>query len=123
MVLEIINGVFTLSAGTMTFVLWVIVILKKQGHKFIEKSFERLFHIIAEFMMSIVAIVSGIGLLLRQIWALPVFFLAMGLILYAIVNAIGIYGEKKNRLLTLTLISSAIITIILIIISFILLVF
>jgi hypothetical protein len=122
MLIEIIDGVFVLSAGTMTLILWLIVIIKKQGHKFIEKPFERLFHIIAESVMAIISIVGGIALLLEQMWALHMFFLAMGLLLYATVNAIGIYGEKKNMLLTSILISSALITLILIIVSSVLLV-
>ena len=95
MILEIIDGVFVIIAGTLAIVLWIIVLLKKIEHKFIEKPFERLFHIVAEFVMSIVAIISGILLLLQQTWGLPLFFLATGLILYALINAIGIYGEKK----------------------------
>ncbi len=123
MILEIIDGVFVIIAGTLAIVLWIIVLLKKIEHKFIEKPFERLFHIVAEFVMSIVAIISGILLLLQQTWGLPLFFLATGLILYALINAIGIYGEKKYRFIVIILMVSAIVTIALIAISLALLVF
>ena len=118
MILEIIDGVFVISAGTITLILWIVVLIKGLEHKFIERSFERLFHIVAEFVMSITAIISGIALLLQQVWGFSLFFLAAGLILYALINAIGIYGEKKYRLLVIILIGSAIITITLIAISF-----
>lgn len=118
MILEIIDGVFVISAGMITLILWIVVLIKRLEYKFIERSFERLFHIIAEFVMSIIAIISGIALLLQQAWGLHLFFLAMGLILYALVNAIGIYGEKKYKLLVIILVISSIITLILIAITF-----
>ncbi|MCE7741415.1 MAG: hypothetical protein GOP50_03065 [Candidatus Heimdallarchaeota archaeon] len=121
MVLAIINGIFTISAGLITALLWIIVIIKKIDHKFIEKPFERLFHIIAEFIMSVVAIVAGIALLLGQTWSLPLFYVAMGLILYALVNAIGIYKEKKFKLLVIILVISTVITLALIVTSIIVL--
>ena len=121
MVLAIIDGIFTISAGLITALLWIIVITKKIDHKFIEKPLERLFHIIAEFLMSIVAIVAGIALLFEQTWSLPLFYIAMGLILYALVNAIGIYKEKKFQLLVVILVISTVITLALIVTSIILL--
>ena len=116
MVLAIIDGIFTISAGTITALLWIIVIVKRIDHKFVENPTERLFHIIAEFLMSIVAIIAGIALLLELTWAIPMFYLAMGLIIYAAVNAVGIYKEKNN-LLALVLIGTAVITLALTIIS------
>ncbi|NPD88027.1 MAG: hypothetical protein HGN29_04855 [Asgard group archaeon] len=123
MILEIIDGIFVISAGIITLILWIVVLIKRLEYKFIEKPFERLFHIVAEFVMSIIAIISGIALLFQQTWGLPLLFLAMGLILYALINAIGIYGEKKYKLLVIILILSTMITIILIAISLALLVF
>ncbi len=117
MILAIIDGVFVISAGAITALLWIIVVAKKLDYKFVEKKYERIFHIIAEFVMSITAIIAGIALLLAQSWGIPLFYLAMGLILYALVNAIGIYKEKKYKLLVMTLIISAVIAIVLIAIS------
>ena len=114
MVLVIIDGIFTICAGLITAFLWIIVIIKKIEAKFIEKPTERLFHILAEFIMSIIAIVAGIGLFLKQSWAIPLFYISMGLILYALINAIGIYKEKKFKLLVLILIFSAVLTLVLI---------
>lgn len=121
MVLVIIDGIFTICAGLITAFLWIIVIIKKIEAKFIEKPTERLFHILAEFIMSIIAIVAGIGLFLKQSWAIPLFYISMGLILYALINAIGIYKEKKFKLLVLILIFSAVLTLVLIGLSLVLL--
>jgi len=123
MVLEIISGIFSISAGTITALLWIIVLLRKQGTRFIEHPFERLYHVIAEFIMSILAIVGGIALILQLTWGLYLFLFAMGLILYAIVNAIGIYGKKNYKMLLIVLVISAVLTFSLVIIDFVILVF
>lgn len=123
MVLEIISGIFSISAGTITASLWIIVLLRKKGIRFIEHPFERLYHVIAEFIMSILAIVGGIALILQLTWGLYLFLFAMGLILYAIVNAIGIYGKKNYKMLLIVLVISAILTFALVIIDFVILVF
>jgi len=123
MVLEIISGIFSISAGSITALLWIIVFLRKKGNLFIEHPFERLFHATAEFIMSTLAITGGIALILQLTWGLYMFLFAMGLVLYAIVNAIGLYGKKKYRLLLVVLVASAILTITLAIIVFVVLVF
>ena len=123
MILEIISGIFSISAGSITALLWIIVILRKKGDLFIEHPFERLFHVTAEFIMSTLAILGGIALILELTWGLYVFLFAMGLILYAIVNAIGIYGKKEYTLLLIVLVASAISTITLAILDFVVLVF
>lgn len=123
MVLEIISGIFSISAGTITASLWIIVLLRKKGIRFIEHPFERLYHVIAEFIMSILAIVGGIALILQLTWGIYLFLFAMGLILYAIVNAIGIYGKKNYKMLLIVLVISAILTFALVIIDFVILVF
>ena len=123
MILEIVNGIFVISAGTIATILWTIVLSTRMGYKFREKPFERLFLVIAELVMSTIAIISGVALLFQKDWGLPLLFLALGLILYALINAIGVYSEKKYKILVVIIIGSTIITISLIIISLVVLVF
>ena len=122
MVLTIIDGVYAISAGSITALIWIFILFKKLGSRFIENKSERIFHITAEFLMSIIAIIAGIALLLNEIWGIYLFYLAMGLVLYASVNAIGIYREKYKTLVivlaltavitvTLTALSIALLTI------------
>ena len=123
MILEIISGIFAVTAGLLTALIWIFVLIKKISDKFIENKFERIFHIIAEFIMAIFAIIGGIALILELTWGLYMFLFAIGLILYAIINAIGIYSKKEYKLISVILIGSAIITITLAIIDFVVLVF
>lgn len=119
MVLIIIDGIYAISAGTITSLIWIYVLIKKMAPQLVENKSERIFHISAEFLMSIVAIVAGIVLLLDLIWGIYLFYLAMGLILYASVNAIGIY-KGKYKMLVFILTFTAVISIVIIVLSLIL---
>ena len=54
------------------------------------------FHITAESLMGILSLLSGIFLLSGLSWAPYFFILARGLVIYAVVNSAGYYGQKKQ---------------------------
>ncbi len=95
MVLELINSIYSITVGISLVGFWVVVFLRKQLDSFIDNSFERFFHILAEFIISILALISGIVILTNQSWGLFIFIFTMGFLIYASINAIGIYGKKK----------------------------
>ncbi|MCG3215895.1 MAG: hypothetical protein KAS63_04230 [Candidatus Heimdallarchaeota archaeon] len=95
MIYETISGAFSLLVGISILLFWLVLIILKKSNEYIEKPFERTFHIIAEIITALFAIVGGIVILTEQIWRFHYFFFAMGLVIYAITNAIGIYGQKK----------------------------
>ena len=54
------------------------------------------FHITAELIMGIFSLLSGIFLLIGIPWASLIFILAMGFVIYAVINSAGYYGQKKQ---------------------------
>ncbi len=54
------------------------------------------FHITAETIMGILSLLSGIFLLIGFSWAPYFFILAIGLVIYAVINSAGYYGQKKQ---------------------------
>ena len=115
----VIDGIYAISAGAITALIWIYVLIKKLGTQLIENKSERIFHITAEFLMSIVSMTAGIVLLLDIAWGIYLFYSAMGLILYASVNAIGIYKEKY-QILVLILAFTATTTVVITVLSIIL---
>jgi len=95
MLYETISGVYSLIVGISILIFWLVLIILKKTNECIEKPFERTFHILAEIITALFAIVGGIAILTEQIWRFHYFFFAMGFVIYAITNAIGIYGQKK----------------------------
>lgn len=54
------------------------------------------FHITAEMLMGTLSLLSGIFLLIGLPWAPYFFILAMGLIIYAVINSAGYYAQKNQ---------------------------
>lgn len=118
MILEIVTGIYSILLGVSLIIFWIITFYKRETQKYVEIKLERYFHIIAEFVMSFLAFISGIAILLNQSWGVILFILTMGFMIYATINAIGIYAHKKFWMLVATLIIIAITSTILMLFNF-----
>lgn len=61
-----------------------------------EKPWAITFHLFAEFSTAILLIVSGAGLWFDSEWARTLSLVALGLLLYAVINSPGYYAQKNN---------------------------
>ncbi len=52
------------------------------------------FHLAAELATALALILAGMGLLRRARWATPVTLLALGMLLYTIINSAGYFAEQ-----------------------------
>ncbi|NVM46432.1 MAG: hypothetical protein HWN79_16095 [Candidatus Lokiarchaeota archaeon] len=95
-VLLLISGIFAIIIGIGIIGLWTMLLLTKQIPELKTEPVAIAFHISAEMTMGILCLVSGIFLLIGLTWAPYFFILAMGLIIYAVVNSAGYYGQKKQ---------------------------
>lgn len=100
--------------------MWLMLLLKKEVPELNTKPTQIFFHLIAEFLTSIMLIIGGIGLLLNEFWGVTVFFISIGMAIYSTINAAGFYGQLKDwpmfiTLLVFTFISLIIASLILII--------
>ncbi|MBY9000086.1 MAG: hypothetical protein KGD64_04165 [Candidatus Heimdallarchaeota archaeon] len=102
-ILDYVNGIYSIVVGISLNLFWIVVFSLKSSPKLIENPKERLFHVIAEFFISTLAIIAGIGIFYEQDWGIYLFFIAFGALTYACINAIGIYSKKKLWLLVGTL--------------------
>ncbi len=116
-ILDYVNGIYAVTVGISLNLFWIVVVALKSSHKFIEDSKERLFHIIAEFFISSLALIAGVAIFFEQDWANYLFFIAMGALTYACINASGIYSKKKLWLLVGTLALVGIISFVLIMLN------
>ena len=96
MVLTIISGVYAIVIGIGILGLWIMLLLTKQVPELETEPIAIKFHIAAESAMGLISILSGIFLLVNLTWAPYIFALAMGLIIYAVINSAGYYGQKKQ---------------------------
>lgn len=96
--LSIISGIYAIVVGIGVIGLWTIFILTKQVPELKSEPVAIKFHIAAEIIMGILSLISGIFLLVGFSWAPNFFILAMGLIIYAVINSSGYYGQRKQWL-------------------------
>jgi len=95
-VILIISGVYAIVIGIGIIGLWVMLLLTNQVPELRTTPIAIKFHITAELIMGILALFSGIILLMGLSWAPFLFILAMGLVIYAVINSAGYYAQKKQ---------------------------
>ncbi len=96
MVLLIISGIYAIGIGIGILGLWTMLLLTKQVPELKTEPVAIALHLTAEITMGILSLVSGIFLLIGLSWAPYFFILAMGLVIYAVINAAGYYGQRKQ---------------------------
>ena len=54
------------------------------------------FHYAAEFITAAALVAGGLGLLLGSAWAMTVYLIAMGMLLYTLVNSPGYFAQQRQ---------------------------
>lgn len=88
-------AIYSILIGLFMIGFWVSAILKNLVPSE-EKPWAITFHIFAELSTAILLIISGVGLSLGSEWARTLSFLALGLLLYTVINSPGYYAQKNN---------------------------
>ena len=96
MLLSIISGIYSLIIGIGIIGLWTMLILTKQVPERKTEPIAIGFHIVVENIMGILALVSGIILLLDLAFGSLLFILSSGLVIYAVINSAGYYGQRNQ---------------------------
>lgn len=94
--LLIISGIYAIIVGIGIIGLWTMLLLTRQVPELKTEPIAIKFHITAEMIMGILSLLSGIFLLIGFSWAPYFFILAMGLVIYAVINSAGYYGQRKQ---------------------------
>ncbi len=96
MVLTLISGIYAIILGIGILGLWAMLLLTKQIPELETEPVAIGFHITAETIMGVISLLSGIFLLINLTWAIYPFIVAMGLVIYSVINSAGYYGQKKE---------------------------
>ena len=94
----IISGIYAIVIGIGIIGLWTMLYQTKQIPELTSEPIAIKFHLAAEITMGILSLISGIFLLIGLSWAPYFFILAMGLVIYAVINSSGYYGQRKQWL-------------------------
>ncbi|MFX1470765.1 MAG: hypothetical protein ACFFB8_19170 [Promethearchaeota archaeon] len=96
MVLSIISGIYAIIVGIGIIGLWTMLLLTNQVPELKTEPVAIRFHITVEMTMGILSLLSGIFLLIGLSWAPYFFILAMGLVIYAVINSSGYYSQRNQ---------------------------
>jgi len=96
------SAIFAIVVGIMMIAQWTFTILRGQvpgpeddavaGRGRVEMAF----HWIAEFGAAITLLIAGLGLLLGWAAGAPLFLVAAGMLLYAVVNSAGYFAQLRQ---------------------------
>jgi len=94
--LSIISGIYAIVIGVGIIRLWIMLLQSKQVPELETEPVAIKFHITAEMTMGGLSLMSGIFLLIGLSLSTYFFILAQGLVIYAVINAAGYYGQRKQ---------------------------
>ncbi len=89
-------GSISVIIGISIIGLWVMLLLTDNVPELVTAPISITFHLIAEFSMGALMMISGIALLCKAKWSPWLFVLSSGLVIYAVVNSAGYYGQASN---------------------------
>ena len=90
----IFSAVFVLAVGLAMISQWSISFARKQVPELEDEPIRLGFHIAGEFLTALALIVSGIALLARLGWSVPLYLVAIGMLLYTTIVSPGYFAQK-----------------------------
>jgi hypothetical protein len=76
--------------------MWIFLLGKKEVPELTTKPTQISFHLVAEFLTSIMLVIGGFGMFTEQSWGSVIFYISIGMIIYSTINAAGFYGQLKD---------------------------
>ncbi|MFX0082217.1 MAG: hypothetical protein ACFE94_10745 [Candidatus Hodarchaeota archaeon] len=100
--------------------MWIFLLGKKEVPELTTKPTQISFHLVAEFLTSVMLIIGGFGLFTNQSWGMAMFYISIGMVIYSTINAAGFYGQLKDwpmfiMLIVFTLVSLLIVALIILV--------
>lgn len=97
----IFAAAYAISVGVLMLVQWALTAardripdpteaLSGRGRR------ELVFHWVAESLTSISLVTAGIALLLQRTWAPRIYMLAMGMLVYTVINSAGYFAQRRE---------------------------
>ncbi|HUT82890.1 MAG TPA: hypothetical protein VMZ29_16970 [Candidatus Bathyarchaeia archaeon] len=94
--LGLTSGIYSIIIGIAIVGLWLMLIIRKQIPELKDEPITIYFHVTAEILMGILAILSGILIIIDLIWGAYIFLISSGLCIYAVINSAGYYAQRKT---------------------------
>ncbi len=91
--LKKVKAIYSIVISISVIGMWGMTILTGG---IVEGLFEVSFHLASEFLMAILLLLGGIGLLRGKAYGKKLYILSNGMLIYSVLNAAGYFGERDN---------------------------
>ncbi len=85
---------YCIVVGALMVIQWSLFLITGNVPELETETLAIAFHLAAELTTAAALILAGIGLLRRAGWALPVSLLALGMLIYTVINSAGYFAEQ-----------------------------
>ncbi len=90
----VFSALFAIIVGLGMIGQWAASYRSGQIPELVDEPIRIGFHIVAEMITAVALIIGGVGLLLRQSWANPLYLVAVGMLFYTAVVSPGYFAQK-----------------------------
>ncbi len=91
-----VKGFYAILIGISIIGLWIMLYVTSNILELETEPLSIYFHLVAEVLMGLLLIISGIALILKKKWGNPLFIFANGLVIYSVINSSGYYANMGN---------------------------
>lgn len=88
-----LGAFYALVVGTFMLGFWIVLLVAGEIPELTTAPYEIGYHLLAEFLTAVALLASGIGLLGGRSLARRLYPVALGLLLYTVVNSAGYYAQ------------------------------
>ena len=110
-----IVGYYSIFIGIAVIAMWTMILFTQNLP---EGKTELTFHLLSEFIMALLCLISGILILRNKSIGKFLSILGLGMVIYSVLNAAGYYGENNDLQIMIMFIALLILTSIVVVINF-----
>lgn len=89
-------GIYGITVGILVLIEWVYFLVAAHVPEMETAPFAIMFHLTAEFMTGVITIAGGVAVLRRKPWAARLYYLASGMLIYAVINSAGYFVQLQQ---------------------------
>lgn len=90
-------SIFLIAIGMLIIGMWTALLLSKKVEDLETNRWGMTFHILSEFLTGMLLIVAGTSSILDARWSTEVSLVALGMLMYTIINSSGYYAQKGEK--------------------------
>jgi hypothetical protein len=102
-------AIFAIVAGAAILINWIYLLATGNVPELQEQPVTTWVRIVTELATAVLLLAAGIGLVAAASWARKIYLIAAGALLFAVIHAVAIYGQKGQTVMVIVALALAVI--------------